>query len=106
MGFETISPMEVDGYLFRKDCVVIDLRKPSEYRRRHLKGAICIPYERLEEGVRLLKRQVLILYCERGATSMKAARELSELGYRVKSMVGGIEAYSGRNVEQAIDRKV
>lgn len=99
MEFETISPREVDAYLFRKEYVVIDIREPKEYRKRHLKGAVCIPYERLEEGVALLKRQELILYCERGSTSLMAARDLSEKGYRVKSMVGGIQAYTGRNVE-------
>ena len=99
MEFETISPREVDAYLFQKEYVVIDIREPKEYRKRHLKGAICIPYERLEDGVALLKRQVLILYCERGGTSMMAARELSGKGYRVKTVVGGIKAYSGRNLE-------
>jgi len=99
MEFETISPREVDSFLFRKECVVIDIRSPKEYRKRHLKGAVCIPYERLKENVILLKRYELILYCERGSSSMKAARELGELGYRVKSMIGGIQAYTGRNVE-------
>ena len=99
MEFETISPKEVDASLFRKDYVVIDIREPRDYRKRHLKGAICIPYERLEEGVAFLKRQELILYCERGATSMMAARDLSKKGYHVKSVVGGIQAYSGKNVE-------
>jgi rhodanese-related sulfurtransferase len=35
----------------------------------------------------------LILYCERGGLSLKAANELNELGYQAKSVVGGIEAY-------------
>lgn len=99
MEFETISPRDVDAYLFRKDYVVIDIREPRDYRKRHLKGAICIPYQRLEEGVALLRRQELILYCERGSTSLMAARKLSEKGYHVKSVVGGIQAYSGKNVE-------
>ena len=99
MEFETISPKEVDAYLFRKEYAVIDIREPKEYRRGHLKGAVCIPYARLAQGVALLRHQELILYCERGATSMLAARELSEKGYRVKSMIGGIQAYTGRNME-------
>lgn len=99
MEFETISPREVDGYLFRKEYVVIDIREPREYRKKHLKGAICIPYERLEEGIALLRHQELILYCERGSASLAAARELSDKGYRVKSMIGGIRAYTGRNLE-------
>ena len=99
MEFETISPREIDSYLFHDGYVVIDLREPREFRKLHLKGAVCIPYEQLKERVCLLKNQTLILYCERGGTSLMAARELSEMGYRVKSMIGGIQAYQGRNIE-------
>ena len=102
MEFETISPREIDAYLFREGYVVIDLREPREFRKLHLKGAVCIPYEQLEEGVRFLRNQILILYCERGGTSLMAARELSEKGYRVKTMIGGIQAYQGRNSERYI----
>jgi rhodanese-related sulfurtransferase len=99
MEFETISPREIDSYLFREGYVVIDLREPREFRRLHLKGAVCIPYDQLEERVRLLKNETLVLYCERGGTSLMAAKVLSEKGYRVKTMVGGIQAYRGRNYE-------
>lgn len=99
MEFETISPREIDGFLFREGYVIIDIREPRDFRKLHLKGAVCIPYEQLEERVRFLKNQTLILYCERGGASLKAARELSEKGYRVKTMIGGIQAYEGRNYE-------
>lgn len=99
MELDTISPREIDSYLFREGYVVIDLREPREFRKLHLKGAVCIPYGQLEERVRLLKRQVLVLYCERGGASLLAARNLSEEGYRVKSMIGGLQAYKGRNLE-------
>ena len=99
MEFETISPREIDSYLFRDGYVVIDLREPREFRKLHLKGAVCIPYENLKERVPFLRGQTLILYCQRGGTSLMAARELSEMGYRVKTMIGGIQAYEGRNKE-------
>ena len=54
MEFETISPREIDSYLFRDGYVVIDLREPKEFRRLHLKGAVCIPYEQLEVLLLLL----------------------------------------------------
>lgn len=99
MEFETISPREIDSFLFREGYVIIDIREPRDFRQLHLKGAVCIPYEQLEERVRFLKNQTLILYCERGGASLKAARELGEKGYRVKTMIGGIQAYEGRNCE-------
>ena len=106
MEFGTISPRELDGYLFRDGFSVIDIREPREFRRRHLKGAVCIPYEYLEERVRFLRNQTLVLYGERGSTSMRAARELSARGYRVLTVVGGIQAYKGRNTESYTGKNI
>ena len=93
MDGHLISAKEVDKYAFQKEYVIIDLRNPSDFRKRHIKGAVCIPYERLKNQVHLLKHVTLILYCDRGGLSMKAAKELTEMGYAAKSVVGGIEAY-------------
>ncbi len=105
MEFETISPREIDAFLFRDGYSVIDIREPRDFRRLHLKGAICIPYDQLEERARFLKSQILVLYCERGGTSLMAARQLAEQGYRVKTMIGGIQAYKGRNLESYLDKR-
>ena len=56
-------------------------------------------YHWYRNGTRLLKNQTLVLYCERGGTSLMIARMLSGKGYRVKTMIGGIHAYKGRNLE-------
>ena len=100
MNFGTISPREIDRCLFRPDCIVIDIRDPGEFRRLHLQGAVCIPYGQLKERARLLRHKRLVLYCDRGSISMKAARELAEEGYRTATLVGGIQAYKGRNLER------
>ncbi|MGN0335797.1 MAG: rhodanese-like domain-containing protein [Lachnospiraceae bacterium] len=105
MEVSIVSSKEVEKYLFHKDYVVIDVRSPKEYRAKHLKGAVCIPYERLAAQAPLLKNRTLILYCDRGGLSMKAAKELAEAGYDVKSMVGGIESYQGRYLEGYENRR-
>ncbi len=99
MEVSLVSSKEIEQYLFHRDYIVIDIRSPKEYRARHLKGAVCIPYERLAVQVPLLRHRTLILYCERGGLSMRAANELAVQGYDVKSMVGGIEGYRGRYLE-------
>ena len=93
MDNQLVSAKEVDHYAFRNEYVIIDIRSPKEFRERHMKGAVCIPYERLHQQVHLLKNRTLILYCDRGGLSMKAANELKEQGYDARSVVGGIEAY-------------
>ena len=93
MDDQLVSAKEVDRYAFKNEYVIIDIRSAKEYRERHIKGAVCIPYERLFQQVSLLKNRTLILYCDRGGLSLKAAKELKDMGYQVKSVVGGIEAY-------------
>lgn len=96
---ETISAKRIDDYLYDPNFVIIDLRSQEDYDRRHVQGAINIPYERLPEKMDILSRNLqYILYCERGSVSLVAAKEMSSYGYIVKSVVGGIHAYRGKNV--------
>lgn len=99
MSIETISAREIDRYLFKKEYILVDVRKPSDYRKMHIRGAVCIPYEYLLQRIRGLGASVPILYCDRGGLSMQAARDLQEQGYRAVSVVGGIQAYRGRYLE-------
>uniref|UniRef100_UPI0040575573 rhodanese-like domain-containing protein n=1 Tax=Agathobacter sp. TaxID=2021311 RepID=UPI0040575573 len=96
---ETISAREIDRYIFDKKYLVIDVRQPSEYRKMHIKGAVCIPKEYLLQRIRGIGDSIPILYCDRGGLSMQAVRELQEQGYRAISVVGGIQAYRGRYLE-------
>jgi len=95
----TINVESLDQYYGNPAYVIIDLRSPGDYARGHLKGAINIPYENLEEYGKLPKNKTLILYCERGNTSLFTARELMKKGYQTKSVVGGFRTYRGHNLE-------
>ena len=96
---ETISAKEIDRYAFDKRYLLVDVRQPAEYRLQHIRGAVCIPYESLSERIRGLGNTIPVLYCDRGGVSMQAARELEEQGYQVISVVGGIQAYRGIQLE-------
>lgn len=97
---ETISAREIDRYIFNKNYLLVDVRQPADYRKTHIRGAVCIPREYLLERVRGLGKTIPILYCDRGGLSMQVARELQEHGYRAVSVVGGIQAYRGRYLER------
>lgn len=100
MDFEMIAANELDRYASDEDSFLIDLRSPEEYRRWHIRGAVNIPYERLENVRTFPGDMVLVLYCGRGAMSMAAARELASKGYRVKTVVGGIRAYRSEKLQE------
>ncbi|MEY8426472.1 rhodanese-like domain-containing protein [Lachnospiraceae bacterium 46-15] len=93
MDFGMIAANELDKYVEDGEAFIIDLRIPEEYRRCHIKGAVNIPYGRLGQCRELPRGRTLVLYCERGAVSMVAAKELAARGYRVKTVIGGIHAY-------------
>ena len=99
MGFETIPARELDRLVLNGRGIIVDLRSPEEYRQRHIRGAVNLPYEQWNGRFPYSDQQEIILYCERGSISMAAARDLAEKGYRVKTVVGGIRAYRGANLE-------
>lgn len=93
-----ISVRELDAYVDRyPEVYLIDVRPEEEFRRSHIRHAINIPYE---EGMRwkIPGEKELVVYCDRGSTSMMAARDLLKEGYRVMSVAGGIMEYRGRNL--------
>lgn len=97
-SIDTISAEELDSYVDREDVIIIDLRDAEAYAAGHLKSAVNIPYGQVEECRKFPRKKMLILYCERGSSSLFAARTLMKMGYRVKSVVGGIRCYQGSNL--------
>ena len=77
--------------------VVVDCRSPESFAKRHVPGAVNIPYRTMgpETTSRLRKEVPVVAYCTSVAcnASTKGAARLSALGFRVKEMVGGIEAW-------------
>lgn len=76
---------------------IVDVRSGEEYRRSHIRYAVNIPYEPGKEWD-LPGEKEIVVYCERGATSMAAVREMIRQGYRALSVAGGITEYKGRNL--------
>lgn len=95
---ETISAKMLDYYVGRSDALIIDVREPDAYRKSHIRGALNLPYSELTCCYDLPVEKLLIFYCQRGGASMAAARLFVRKGYRTRSVIGGFEAYRGRNL--------
>lgn len=106
MSFENIRPEEIFRHKGNGTGMLIDLRTRKDYAASHIPGAVCIPYEELGKRIPELKywsmqckkkfgRSPLILYCDRGNTSLRAARDLFNRGFEVKNVYGGISSYKG-----------
>lgn len=95
---ETISAKMLDYYVDCRDTAIIDLRDREEFAHSHVKGALNIPYSEIDENTQFPQGKILVLYCDRGGASLLLARQLARQGYRTKSVIGGFEAYRGRNL--------
>lgn len=97
---EPISAKMLDYYVGRRDAFLIDLRSREEYRTEHMKGAVNLPYEEFEEMSEydFPRGKILVLYCDRGGASLLAARVLARNGYETRTVIGGMNAYRGRNL--------
>ncbi len=93
MEFQTIGIREFNQYRKRPDAWVIDLRSKEEFEEVHVEGARNIPYEELGMYKKYLpKDKLYLLYCDRGSSSLLAAKELSREGIRAATLAGGIQA--------------
>lgn len=95
---ETISAKMLDYFVGRSDALIIDLRERESYEAGHVRTAINVPYAEFEDRIDFPRAKILILYCDRGGASMAAARQLARMGYKARSVIGGFDAYRGRNL--------
>lgn len=95
---ETISAKMLDYYVGRSDAMIIDVRDKTAYQKSHIRGAVSFPYASLSGEETFPTDKTLIFYCDRGGASMAAARLFVRRGYRTRSVIGGFEAYRGRNL--------
>lgn len=97
LRFEVISTNDMDKYVNNKRALIIDVREPEAYEKKHIENAINIPFEKLEKDYnKMPKDLILVLYCERGGSSMLAAKELFDRGHIVRALMGGIKGYNGK----------
>jgi len=108
---EGLEPMSREELLARLEAgealVVVDVRPVEEYRAAHLRGAVSIPLDELEQRLRELPRErQIVAYC-RGpycALAPEAARTLRANGYAARHLRDGLPewAAAGNEVESAM----
>lgn len=66
--------------------VVLDVRSKLEFWLGHLPGAVCVPVDRIPEGLQSVEgvspASRIMVYCASGNRSRSAAAELKAAGYR------------------------
>ncbi len=94
MGIRVISSREVEKYIGKSNVVFIDIRDKAAYKEFHIEGALCLSEKEL--GL-FLKRKgkspLYIVCCQRGVSSLHVCKKFDQLGYRMGTVAGGIDAY-------------
>jgi len=76
------DPM-LESALLEGDFIIVDVRTKEEYNESHIKGAINIPYEKINEYTDLDINKNIFVYCKSGARSAIAYKTLKQLNYNV-----------------------
>lgn len=92
--------MDVDGfskYLLIDSVQLVDVRTPEEYAEGHITGSKNINVfdnDFVDKADKTLdKSRPIAVYCRSGKRSADAARELTEHGFNVTNLEGGILAW-------------
>lgn len=75
---------------------IIDVREPSEFRRKHIPGARNVPLARLPQAIegKVKPDDEIVLVCATGTRSAIAFRTLRRAGYkRARNLTGGMRAW-------------
>ena len=90
-----VSTEQAPGWLEQTHAMVLDVREPAEYAAGHVPGAMSIPQADLAVRLDELPRgHDLLVVCEGGTRSARAARFLKQVGFpNVTNLVGGTSAW-------------
>ena len=97
LNFESVFVNEFAELIADTSVVVLDVRTANEFAEGHIARAMSIDFlqeDFLEKAkAQLPKDKTIAVYCRSGKRSATAAGKLSDLGYKVVNMKGGILAW-------------
>jgi rhodanese-related sulfurtransferase len=77
--------------------VVLDARSPEAFAKEHIKGAANLHHRKMDAASTafLSKEKTIVVYCTGVScnASTKGALKLASLGFKVKELIGGLEAW-------------
>lgn len=82
-GSKETNNLSYKELMQEKEYAIVDVRTKEEYESGHIKEAINIPYDKIDENTKLDKNKNIFVYCKSGARSKKAYETLKTLGYSV-----------------------
>lgn len=102
-----LKPGEVAERLKRREAVLVDIREPDEFARRHVPGALSRPLSAFEDAhLRVEPGRDVVFTCR---TGMRTGANCDRLAAAVDGsafvLEGGVDAWAQANLPVAEDRK-
>lgn len=94
-GVRRLEKQELEQILANKSYQFIDVRTPYEYNASHIKEFKNIPLKEMKgRHIELAKDKEVVVICESGMRSNKAAKILKKLGFpKISNVKGGMIAW-------------
>ena len=98
-NYDSITPLEAQSMIKKQDgnVTILDVRTLGEYQQEgHLVNSLLVPSATLASQLDTLQKYKdtkLLVYCRSGNRSAKASRVLSEHGFHVYNIKGGIQGW-------------
>jgi rhodanese-related sulfurtransferase len=103
-----VTPAEAVA-LFNAGAQPVDIRAPAQFEKGHILDARNIPVADLEQHIPSLEKfneRGVLVYCDNGASSLKAVEKLRARGVTsARSLRGGIVAWRAENLPVFTGRK-
>ena len=97
-GGPSVSAAQATQLINREDALILDVRDPGEFGSGHILGAKNVPLSRIDsagsEIAAKRREKPVIVYCDTGSRSSRAAAALRTQGFsRVLNLSGGLGAW-------------
>ena len=91
-----VSPAQATQLINHQKAVVIDIRTPDAFSSGHIIGAVSFPLSEISNKSKKFEKfkiNPIIVVCNAGMESPKAAALLIKQGYRILILAGGMRAW-------------
>jgi rhodanese-related sulfurtransferase len=85
VNYKAVSSQEAMALIKDVNPVILDVRTPREFKKGHLKNAILIPVQQLQQSlnkIAIYKNRDILIYCATGNRSTVAAKMLIDNGFK------------------------
>ena len=101
-GFKTVNAEEFARTIAQPEVQLVDVRTANEFAEGHIPDAVNMDVtadDFASQITSLDKEQPVAIYCRSGRRSKLAAKQMSEAGYQVTELDGGINSWQGEVVQ-------